>query len=141
MLAEATSTTVFQHQTLQYSLEILLNSRAGDQLLKHELAGNIPKNNKLSYIRKYLGSTPRLPVKRNRLCLGCLIQMLKGVESKKPKHPHRQTLQAKTLSTYTTQSSIPSCVICKRTGHGLTKCRKFKIVSSLCMQRSFALDV
>ncbi|KAJ8375844.1 hypothetical protein SKAU_G00064240 [Synaphobranchus kaupii] len=52
-------------------------------------------------------------------------QALKSVESEKPKYPQRQTIQAKTLSTKTTQSSIPSCVFCKRTGHVLAKCRSF----------------
>lgn len=53
------------------------------------------------------------------------IQALKSVESEKPKHPRSQTIQAKTLSTNTTQSNIPSCIFCKRTGHVLVKCRKF----------------
>lgn len=53
------------------------------------------------------------------------IQALKRVESEKPKYPRSQTVQAKTLSTNTTQRNIPSCIFCKRTGHILAKCRKF----------------
>lgn len=53
------------------------------------------------------------------------IQALKSVENEKSKHPRSQTIQAKTLSTNTTQSDIPSCIFCKRAGHVLAKCRKF----------------
>lgn len=53
------------------------------------------------------------------------IQALKSVENEKPKHPRNQTIQAKTLSTNTAQSSIPSCVFCEIKGHVLAKCRKF----------------
>ncbi|XP_062248605.1 uncharacterized protein LOC133957162 [Platichthys flesus] len=53
------------------------------------------------------------------------IQALKSVEGEKPKHPRSQTIQAKTLSTNTTESSISECVFCKRKGHVLAKCRKF----------------
>ncbi|KAL4009472.1 hypothetical protein ACER0C_003324 [Sarotherodon galilaeus] len=53
------------------------------------------------------------------------IQALKSVESEKPRHPRSQIVQAKTLTTSTTQSSITSCVFCKRTGHILDKCRSF----------------
>ena len=53
------------------------------------------------------------------------IQALKSIESEKPKQLRSQTIQAKTLSTNTTQSNISSCVFCKGTGHVLAKCRKF----------------
>ncbi|XP_032364376.1 uncharacterized protein LOC116678740, partial [Etheostoma spectabile] len=52
------------------------------------------------------------------------IQALKSMETEKTRQPQSQTIQAKTLSTNTTQSNI-SCVFCKRTGHVLAKCRKF----------------
>ncbi|XP_034058377.1 uncharacterized protein LOC117537302 isoform X2 [Gymnodraco acuticeps] len=53
------------------------------------------------------------------------IQAIRSVESEKTKNPISQTIQAKTLSTNTTQSSIPTCIFCKGTGHVLPKCRKF----------------
>lgn len=53
------------------------------------------------------------------------IQALKAVDSDKPRNPRSQPFQAKTLSTNTTQNSVPSCVFCKKTGHGLAKCIKF----------------
>ena len=53
------------------------------------------------------------------------VQALKGVESDKPKYPRSHTVQAKTLSTNTTQNNIPSCIFCKRVGHVVAKCRTF----------------
>ncbi len=53
------------------------------------------------------------------------VQALRSVESGKPKHSRNQTIQAKTLYTNVAQSTILSCILCKRTGHVLAKCRKF----------------
>ncbi|XP_028316746.1 uncharacterized protein LOC114471941 [Gouania willdenowi] len=53
------------------------------------------------------------------------VQALKTLQNEKQKHSRSQTIQAKTLSTNTTQSSITSCIFCKRTGHDLQRCRKF----------------
>ncbi|XP_076869830.1 uncharacterized protein LOC143521148 [Brachyhypopomus gauderio] len=53
------------------------------------------------------------------------IQALKNMENERPKHSRNQTIQAKTLSTNTTQSNTPLCIFCKGTGHVLAKCRKF----------------
>lgn len=52
------------------------------------------------------------------------VQALRSVESGKPKHSRNQTIQAKTLYTNVAQSTI-SCIFCKRSGHVLSKCRKF----------------
>ncbi len=52
------------------------------------------------------------------------VQALRSVESGKPKHSRNQTIQAKTLYTNVAQSTISSCILCKRTGHVLAKCRK-----------------
>ncbi|KAK0144743.1 hypothetical protein N1851_016802 [Merluccius polli] len=62
------------------------------------------------------------------------VQALKGVESDKPKYPRSHTVQAKTLSTNTSQNNIPSCIFCKRVGHVIAKCRKLaeKYISRSC---------
>ncbi len=52
------------------------------------------------------------------------VQALRSVESGKPKHSRNQTIQAKTLYTNVAQSTISSCILCKRTGNVLAKCRK-----------------
>lgn len=60
------------------------------------------------------------------------MQALKGLEISKPKHSRSQTIQAKTLTTNSSHLSPSShqntitCLFCKRNGHILDKCFKFR---------------
>ncbi|XP_032411399.1 uncharacterized protein LOC116714770 isoform X2 [Xiphophorus hellerii] len=54
------------------------------------------------------------------------MQALKGLEISKPKQLRNQVIQAKTLTTNSNHTNTVTCLFCKRNGHPLDKCFKFK---------------
>ena len=53
------------------------------------------------------------------------LQAVRSSEGERSRQPRSQPIQARTMATSTTQSDALSCILCKRTGHDLAKCRKF----------------
>nr|XP_021322660.1 uncharacterized protein LOC108179640 [Danio rerio] len=90
-------------------------------------------NRKVMEFRQVYGDYPKfkefVDFLSNESDLACdpisSVQALRSVEATKPKYSRNQPSQAKTFYTNTTQSTFPACVFCKRTGHGLAKCRRF----------------